>query len=92
MSIQSFLSRVRRIYVKSLAALSAWLVRRFLLFTICTHDDLIDHHQCRASLQLSVDRLMQGDLYSKLSFRTAVAGCYICYRESVGTVVTWPLC
>ena len=49
---------------------------------------------------------MQGDLYSKVSFRTAVAGCYMCYRgdhlmrtisvqtdwESVGTVVTWPLC
>ena len=83
------------------------------LFTVHTCDTCnacIDHHhQCGArlrSLQLSVDRLMQGDLYSKVSFRTAVAGCYTRYRgdrlmrtisvqtdwESVGTIVTWPLC
>ena len=69
----------------------------------------IDHHQCGArsrSPQLSADHLMQGDLYSKVSFRTAVAGCYTRYRgdrlmqtisvqtdwESVRTVLMWPLC
>ena len=78
-------------------------------FAVRTRDARIDHHQCGACSrlpQLSVDRLMRGDLYSKVSFRTAAAGCYTCYRgdrlmrtisvqtdwESVGTVVTWLLC
>ena len=30
--------------------------------------------------QLSVDRLMRGDLYSQVLFRIAVAGCYMRYR------------
>ena len=29
---------------------------------------------------LAVDRLMQDDLCNKSSIRTAVAGCYTCYR------------
>ena len=48
-----------------------------LSFNIRKSDARIDHQPSSGlPQQLSVDHLMRGDLYSKVSFRTAVAGCY----------------